>query len=79
MITKPQSNLKSVYAILIKDRFTLADLQLFIFILVLKNKKKDHFIALTKSASIIKELINKNFYLFLNNNITANRKDFSGL
>lgn len=47
------------------------DLKLFIFVLALKNKKKDHFITLTKSVSMTKELVNKSLYLLLNNKIAV--------
>lgn len=40
-----------------------------IFYIHLKYIKKDNFIALTKNTSIIKNFINKNFYLLLNNKI----------
>lgn len=32
-----------------------------------KNKNKNYFINFIKNASLIKELINKSFYFFLNN------------
>lgn len=34
-----------------------------------KNKKKDYLISYTKSAGIIKEFIDRNFYLLLNGKI----------
>lgn len=37
--------------------------------ITLKNKKKDYFIALTKSANIVKKLGNKSFHPLINNKI----------
>ena len=36
-----------------------------------KDKKKDYLIGLTKSTSLIKELVNKNLHPLLNNKSTA--------
>ncbi len=45
--------------------------QLFTFILALRNENKDYLTALTKSANIIKKLVDKSFYLFLKNKTTT--------
>ena len=37
----------------------------------LRDKKKDHFIALTKNAGLIKELVDKSLHSLLNNKTTA--------
>lgn len=37
-----------------------ADLRLFIWVLTLKDEKKDYFIALTMTANLIKKIIGKN-------------------
>lgn len=43
-------------------------------ILAMRNRKKDHLIALTKSAGLIKEFVNKNLYPLLNNKTAAEIK-----
>lgn len=40
-------------------------------VLALKDEKKDHLIALTKTASLIKELVEKSLNLLLNNKTIA--------
>lgn len=47
------------------------DLRPSTFILVLKDKKKDYLIALTKNAGFIKKLVDKNLYPLLNNEAAA--------
>lgn len=40
-------------------------------VLVLRDKKKDHLITLTKSTGLIKEVVDKSLHLLLNNKTTA--------
>ena len=68
---KPKLNLESVQATLIKDEFATADLRPSILVLALRDKKKDYFTALTKSANLIKEFVDKILYPFLNNKTTT--------
>ncbi len=63
----PQPNLNSVRATLIEDGFAEADLRPSTLVSALKDKKKDHIIALAKSAEIIKELVYKSLHSLLNN------------
>lgn len=68
---KPQPNLESVQAILINNRFAIADLKLSTLVLALRDKKKDHFMALTKSAGLILELVHKSLHPLVNNKFAA--------
>ncbi len=56
----------SVRAGLIKDGFDAVDLRTNMLVSALRDEKKDHLIALTKSAGIIKELVDKNLHPLLN-------------
>lgn len=47
----------------------VADLRPAMLVLILKNKKKNHFPILIKIAGLIKKLVNKNLYPLLNNKI----------
>lgn len=47
------------------------DLRLATLVSALRNEKKDHLTALTKSVGIIKELVDKSLHLLLNNKTTA--------
>lgn len=50
----------------IKDGFDLTNLKTNMLVTALKDEKKDHLITFIKSAGIIKKLVNKKLYLFLN-------------
>lgn len=63
---RPQPTLDSVRAGLIEDGFDAADLRTNMLVSALRDEKKDHLIALTKSAGIIKELVDKNLHPLLN-------------
>lgn len=54
-----------------KDKFAIADLRLSTLVLALIDKKKDHFMALTKNARLILELVDKNLHPLLNNKSAA--------
>lgn len=60
---RPQPTLESVRNGLIEDGFDVADLPTNMLVAALRDEKKDHLIALTKSAGIIKELVDKNLQL----------------
>ena len=60
---RPQPTLVSVRNGLIEDGFDVADLRTNMLVAALRDEKKDHLIALTKSAGIIKELVDKNLQL----------------
>ena len=68
---RPQPNLESVRATLIEDGFAAADLRPSTLVSALRDEKKDHLTALTKSAGLIKELVDKSLYLLLNNKTAA--------
>ena len=68
---RPQPNLESVRATLIEDRFAPADLRPSTLVSALRDEKKDHLIALTKSAGLIKELVDKSLHPLLNNKTAA--------
>ena len=71
IIGRPQSNLESVWATLIEDAFAAADLRPLTLVSALRDEKKDQLIALTKSAGLIKELVDKNLHPPLNNKTAA--------
>lgn len=64
-----QPNLESVQATLIEDRFAIADLRSSTLVSAQKDERKDHLTALTKSAGLIKEFVDKSLYFSLNNKI----------
>ena len=68
---RPQPNLESVRATLIEDGFAAADLRPSTLVSALRDEKKDHLIALTKSAGLIKELVDKSLHPLLNNKTAA--------
>lgn len=68
---RPQPNLDSVRATLIEDGFAAADLRPSTLVSALRDEKKDHLTALTKSAGIIKELVDKSLHPLLNNKTAA--------
>ena len=68
---RPQPNLESVRATLIEDGFAAADLRLSTLISAFRDEKKDHLTALTKSAGLIKELVDKSLHPLLNNKTAA--------
>ena len=51
----------------IEDEFAAIDLRPSTRVLALREEKKDHLTALTKSASLIKELVNKSLHHLFNN------------
>lgn len=57
-------------AIFIEDGFASANLRPSTFVTALQDEKKDHLIGLTKSADLIKELVNKSLHLLLSNKNT---------
>ncbi len=56
----------AVWEDFIKDGFDEANLRTNMLVSAFRDEKKDHLIALTKCAGIIKELVNKNFHPLLN-------------
>lgn len=62
---KAQPNLDSVRAILIEDGFAAADLRPSTLVSALRDEKKDYLTALTKSAGLIKELVDKSLHPLL--------------
>ena len=71
IIGRPQPNLESIRATLIEDGFAPADLRPSTLVSALRDEKKDHLIALTKSAGLIKELVDKSLHPLLNNKTAA--------
>ncbi len=57
---RPQSTLDSVWAGFIEDGFDAADVRTNMLVSSLRDEKKDYLIAPTKSAGIIKELVDEN-------------------
>ena len=68
---KPQPNLESVRVTLIEDGFATVDLRSFTFVGALRDEKKDHFIALTKSAGLIQEMVDKSLHPLLDDKTAA--------
>ena len=68
---RPQPNMESVRATLIEDGFAAVDLRPSTLVAALRDEKKDHFIALTKSASLIQEMVDKNVHPLLNDKTAA--------
>lgn len=56
-----------MHVTLIEDGFALADLRPSTLVAALRDEKKDHFVGLTKSAGLIKELVDKSLHLLLSN------------
>lgn len=54
-----------------EDGFAPADLRPSTLVSALRDEKKDHIIALTKSAGLIKELVDKILHPLLNNKTAA--------
>lgn len=59
--------MQCIYIIFLANSFATNNLKTATLVFALKNKKKKYIFALTKSVSIITELINKNLYLLLDN------------
>lgn len=70
-MSKLQPNLDLVRAMLIKNRFVTVDLRPSIFVLALKDKKKENFIVMIKNSRLILEFVNKNLHLLLINKSAA--------
>lgn len=68
---RPQLNLESIWASLFEDGFAAADLRPSTLVSVLRDEKKNHFTALTKSAGLIIQLVNKSLHPFLNDKTAA--------
>ena len=68
---RPQPNLESVRATLIEDGFAAADLRPSTLVSALRDEKKDHFTALTKSAGLIIQLVDKSLHPLLNDKTAA--------
>ena len=68
---RPQPNLESVRATLIEDGFAAADLRPSTLVSVLRDEKKDHFTALTKSAGLIIQLVDKSLHPLLDDKTAA--------
>ncbi len=68
---KPEPNLKSVRATLIKEGFTMEDLRPATLVAALRDEKKDYHVGLTKSAGLIRELVDKTIHPLLNNKSAA--------
>lgn len=64
-------NLESIYTALIADGFITNDLKTATLVSVLRDKKKEYTLTLTKNASIIKELMDKSLYSFLDKKSSA--------
>lgn len=62
---KPEPNLGTICAALIADGFVVNNLKTITLVSALKDKKKEYNLALTKSARLIKELVDRSFYLLL--------------
>ncbi len=71
IVGRPQPNLESVRATLIEDGFASEDLRPSMLAAALRDEKKNYLIALTKSAGIIQELVDKNLHPLLHNKTTA--------
>lgn len=68
---RPQPNPESVRATLIEDGFAAADLRPSTLVAALRDEKKDHFTALTKSAGQIIQLVDKSLHPLLNDKTAA--------
>lgn len=68
---RPQPNLESVRATVIEDGFAPADLRPSTLVSALRDEKKEHLTALTKSAGIIQEIVDKNLHPRLSNKTTT--------
>ena len=71
IVGRPQPNLESVRTTLIEDGFAAEDLRPFMLTLALREEKKDFLAALSKSAGLIKELVDKSLYPLLSEKSTA--------
>ena len=63
--------MESVQVTLIKDGFAAVDLRSSTLVEALKDEKKDHFIALTKSAGLIQEMVDKSLHPLLDDKTAA--------
>ncbi len=68
---KPEPNLQSIRTSLIADGFAANDLKTATLVSALRNEKKEYTLALTKSAGIIKELVDKSLHPLLNDKSSA--------
>ena len=68
---RPKPNLESVRATLIEKGFASEDLRPSMLAAALRDERKDYLVALTKSASIIQELVDKSLHLLLHNKTSA--------
>ncbi len=71
IVGRLKPNLESVRATLIEDGFAAEDLRPFMLAAALRDRKKDYLIALTKSAGIIQELVDKSLHPLLHNKTSA--------
>lgn len=65
IIGKPQLNLDFVWATLIEDGFAAVDLRPSTLVSALRDEKKDYLNTLTKSAGLIKELVDRSLHPLL--------------
>lgn len=70
--------MESVRETLIEDDFVAVDLRPFILVSVLRDEKKDDLIALTKSADLIFELVEKSLHPLLDDKTIAEMWTFFG-
>ncbi len=63
--------MESVRATLIEDGFAAVDLRPSTLVAALRDEKKDHFIALTKSVGLIQEMLDKSLHPLLNDKTAA--------
>ncbi len=71
IVGRPQPNLESVRTILIKDSFATENLRPSMLASALREEKKDFLTTFSKSASLIKELIDKNLHPLLSKKSAA--------
>ncbi len=68
---KPKPNLQSIRTSFIVDNFAVNDLKTATLVSVLKDEKQEYTLALTKSAGIIKELVDKSLHPLLDDKSSA--------
>lgn len=68
---RPQPNLESIRATLIEDGFAAADIRPATLVAALRDEKKDYLFGLSKSAGLIKELVDKSLHPLLNDKSAA--------
>ena len=71
IVGRPQPNVESVKATLIEDGFAAEDLWLSMLASALREEKKDFLAALSKSAGLIKELVDKSLHPLLSDKSAA--------